>query len=435
MGCILMVVRSVLEGAISLRASSRVCAIIYQLAGYPPYEYPSHTTVQNFILRIGLYLLLGNRQRHDDWIWIADHSYSVGTVKVFVILGIRLSYFLTLRRPLQYQDLVVLALISVESSNGTVVSQQFDELAKQVGDPLAILSDSGSDLNKGTALFQATHGEVVLLYEIKHLTSRKVEKVMAADERWEQFRKDCCACANATRQSKLAHLKPPCPRAKARYMNIDREIRWGARALYVLDRVRAGKLNPRQQKRLTGEQVEAKLGWLDSYRDSLQHWEQLTLTSRQVISQVREHGYGTTTVAALKDLAQTTTAPTCREFVDDIILTVRPMCEAASPHSRFPSSSEVLESLFGKGKRLLAGHSSGTTNSLTGQLLAMVVCTATVTSSLIRDALTSCSIDRVRQWMRHNFTHSVNYSRRLDLIPTPEEEKLRKPQTPAIPNF
>ena len=86
---------------------------------------------------------------------------------------------------------------------------------------------------------------------------------MKADEIWDAYRQACCACANAVRQSKLGHLKPPKPPAKARYMNIDREVRWGARAVQILDRVRSGILNERQMQRLPLELMKAKFGWLE----------------------------------------------------------------------------------------------------------------------------------------------------------------------------
>jgi hypothetical protein len=122
-GTIVAMVRFVLEGSISMRGASRIGGIINNIVGRQPFEYPSHTTVQNFILRVGLYLLQRNSQRHNDWIWIADHTFSVGTLKVFVVLGIRWSHFISLGRPLQFRDLSVLLMLSVESSNGTVVEQ------------------------------------------------------------------------------------------------------------------------------------------------------------------------------------------------------------------------------------------------------------------------------------------------------------------------
>ena len=110
----------------------------------------------------------------------------------------------------------VLALLPVEQSNGTIVHSQFGDLAARVGVPRAVLSDHGSDLNKGVRLFQQDHPEVVSLYDIVHLTSRKIEKVLARDSQWGEFRKSCCECANAVRQSPVAHLKPPRPKTKAR---------------------------------------------------------------------------------------------------------------------------------------------------------------------------------------------------------------------------
>jgi hypothetical protein len=210
--------------------------------------------------------LLQQNAHHDDWIWIADHTYSVGTCKVFIVLGIRQSEFVALRRPLEQTDMEVLALLPGETSNGPLVCQQFGELAAEVGVPLAILSDAGSDLKKGVSLFQEEHPDVLPLYDIVHLTSRKVEKLMQADDRWEEFRQACCRCANAVRQSSLGHLKPPRPRTKARYMNIDREVRWGARMLWIFDRVQADQLNGRQRARLPRELVEEKFGWLNDFR-------------------------------------------------------------------------------------------------------------------------------------------------------------------------
>ena len=433
---IVSVMQLVLYASTSMRAASRSQAVINHLCGWPLYEYPSHTTVRNFLLRTGLYLLRQNtQQRADDWIWIADHTYSVGTRKVFLILGIRLSDFATLQEPLKQTDVQVLAMLTVETSNSQVVCQQFRELAKHVGVPLAILSDAGSDLKKGASLFQEDHNDLICLCDIVHLISRKVEKVMNSDDRWEEFRQACCRCAHAVRQSPLAHLKPPRPRTKARYMNIDREVRWGARTLQILDRVRSGELTAHQQARLPRELVEEKFGWLDGFRASIKSWEQISLTSQSVIHAVRQSGYGRETVAAVEQLASSTGDEVCRALNADIVKVIRPMSEAASRYDRLPSSSEVIESLIGKGKRLLSGTGSGTTNSLTMQLLAMVASTARLTPTLVREALANCSIKDLRDWSQSEFGRSLHYLRRLDLRPTTEEQNLRKLKPTAIPAF
>jgi hypothetical protein len=320
----------------------------------------------------------------------------VGTTKVFVVLGITLTDFQQLRRPLVHHDLEVLTLLPVEQSNGTIVHQQLTDLVGRVGVPLAVLNNASQ---------------------------------------WDEFRKACCQCANAVRQSTLAHLKPPRPKTKARYMNIDREVRWGARALRLLDRVREGNLKVRQQVRLPKGLIEEKFGWLDEYRSSLQQWEHLSLTARHVISEVRRHGYGSNTVLALETIVESTPDESSRQLVRQIIDDVQPMCDLSGRHGSLPASSEVLESLFGKGKRLLSGTSSGTTNSLTRQMLAMVTSTARITPTLVQNAVASCSVKNLLQWCSNNFKPSLHVTRREDLAPTEMVQKLRKPTAHAIPDF
>ena len=111
------------------------------------------------------------------------------------------------------------------------------------------------------------------------------------------------------------------------------------------------------------------------------------------------------------------------------------MCDISGRHGRLPASSEVLESLFGKGKRLLSGTSSGTTNSLTRQMLAMVTSTARITPTLVQKALASCSLKNLLRWSDENFRPSLHVTRRKDLSPTETEQKLRKPKPAAIANF
>ena len=430
-----MVVRCVIDAAISMRAAARVRGVVELLDDGCQDDAPSHTTVQNFLLRIGLWQLQRARPIRNDRIWIVDHTHSVGTLKVLIILSINQADFEQLRRPLRHHDVEVLALLPVEQSNGAIVHSQFNDLAARVGVPRAVLSDHGSDLNKGVRLFQEDHPEVVSLYDIVHLTSRKIEKVLARDSQWGEFRKACCECANAVRQSPVAHLKPPRPKTKARYMNIAREVRWGARALFLLDRVRSDSLTDRQRKRLPLELVESRFGWLDDYRDALNRWEPLTQTGRRVITEIRRHGYGPASMSALSSVASSVPEGPCRELVEQITQAVQPTSEASSVHGRLPGSSEVMESLIGKGKRLLSGRSQGTPQSLTRQLLAMVTSTVEITPEVVRSALSHCSIKNLRTWCATHFPPSLQVLGRTDLTPTPTEQKLRKPKPTATPNF
>ena len=433
--CILSVIRFVLDGAISMRAASRIMSICDVMIGKAGDDAPSHTTIQNFLLRIALYILQYLARRQSDWIWFADHTHSVGTTKCFVVVGIRLSVFQQLRRPLRHDDLEVLDLIPVEGSTGEIVFGQLKTLCGTYGVPLAFLSDRGSDLNKGVRLLQETYPEVIALYDIVHMVARLTEATLTKEAQWSEYGIACCACAHAVRQGNLSHLKPPRTKTKARYMNISQEVRWGARALQILDRVRSDKLNDRQRERLPKAVVEEKLGWLEKYRGSLKVWEKVTLMGQESIKIIRKEGYGTVALPLLREKLGQPEDAVSREFVKQLMDECTQQCEMASQYKSLPGTSEVLESLFGKAKRLLGGNSTGATNSLTSQLLAMVACTVKMTSELIRDGLATCRIKHLNKWREERFRPGTHWRRRADLCPTEEEQKLRNQQNAAIPNF
>lgn len=418
-----------------MRAASRITIIVNQFNGQDFVDAPSHTTVQNFLLRIGLYVLRYLVEHQSDWIWMVDHTHSVGTTKCFVVVGIRLSEYGKLHRPLQHDDLTVLDLLPVDQSNGEIVRDQLSPLCVKFGIPIAILSDRGTDLNKGVHMLQQAHPDVLLLYDVVHMVARMTEAILKNEPQWSAFSSASSHCAHEIRQSKISHLKPPRTKTKARYMNISQEIRWGARAILVLDRVRDGKVHERQRARLPKDLLETKLKWLDEYRDSLKAWEKISIMGQEVITTVRRLGYGMEAKRQLDEKLGIPDNKACREWVAQIMEEVTQQCMAASKHQSLPGTSEILESLFGKMKRLLAGNNSGTTNSLTAQLLAMVTCTVKLTPQLVRDAISTCRIKHLRAWCKERLNASTNWARRIDLSPTPEEQKLRNPICPAIPNF
>ena len=124
-------------------------------------------------------------------------------------------------------------------------------------------------------------------------------------------------------------------------------------------------------------------------------------------------------------------APSQR-LAEQIVEQVEPMCAAVGVHPKLPGSSEVLESLIGRGKQLM-GPTSG--NSLTKQVLAMATATTDLSADLIRSALASTSIKNIRQWCATHLPRSLQSLRREDLTHTTEEQNLRKQIPIAIPNI
>lgn len=431
----MLVLRMVIEGAVSMRAAARISGLICEFNGGHRFDGLSHATVQNYLLRVGLdQISNGTDESCSDRVWIMDHMIAAGSLKCFVIIGISAGKFARLERPLQHSDVEVLALIPTEISNGAVVESQLRELSDRVGVPQAILNDCGSDLKKGVELFQHDHPQTISLYDIVHLACRLIWKRMGKEDRFDQYRQACCQCANKLRQSSLAHLKPPRPKTKARYMNLDPEIRWGRRALWLLDRVRIGKLTTRQKERLDIQDVEAQLGWLEEYREELEIWTQLCEVGQASCTVVRRCGYSDRTVTELKAALGSSKTPVVQGLITEMALVVEQQCARCASHeSRLPGSSEVIESLIGKGKRLLG--TSQNNNSLTVQILSIAASTAKFSVTALAESLRRCRIGHVQTWIKDNIPRGIRATRSEDLTDPGIGTKLAQAQIATTPNF
>ena len=402
-----------------MRAASRISGLICEFNGGHQLDGLSHTTVQNYLLRAGLDQIEYSVETCSDRVWIMDHMIASGSLKCFVVLGISARSFASLDRPLQHGDVDVLALIPTEVSNGAVVNAQLSALAGRRGVPLAILSDCGSDLKKGVEIFQQAHPETISLFDIVHLVCRLIWKRIGKEDRFGEYRQACCRCANKLRQSPLAHLKPPRPKTKARYMNLDPEIRWGQRALWLLDRVQRGDLSARQKQRLDKQIVQEQLGWLADYRGELEVWAELCAIGQASCAVVRRCGYSEQTCEALQVSLGPGRTPAAQGLIADVVKVVAQQCDRSAIYPRrLPGSSEVIESLIGKGKRLLG--TSQNNNNLTGQILSIATSTIELSATTLRESLKRCRIKHVKAWVKENIIPGIHVARAEDLPdPTP----------------
>lgn len=429
-----LALKMVIEGAVSMRAASRISGLICEFFGGHRFDGLSHASVQNYLLRIGLDQMENAIEPCPDRIWIMDHMIAAGSLKCLIVLGIGADAFAKLDRPLEHRDVDVLTLIPTEVSNGEIVHDQLNELAGRRGVPSAILTDCGSDLKKGVELFRQAHPETISLYDIVHLASRLIWKRLNNEDRFGDYRQACCECANKLRQSPLAHLKPPRPKTKARYMNVTPEIHWGRRALWLLDRVRSGNLTDRQKERLDRKKVESQLAWLDEYREELDVWAQLCAVGQTSCTVVRRCGYSRTTVAELKTTLGLGGTPAAQELIAELVSVVEEQCDRCERHpTPLPGSSEVIESLIGKGKRLLG--TSQNNNSLTGQILSIAASTTRLTARTLSESLQRCRLGHVHTWSKANLKAGIHVARGEDLSAPGRGTKLAQFKILTTPNF
>lgn len=65
-------------------------------------------------------------------------------------------------------DVQLLAIEIMYSTKGELIEQKLTELSNKVGHPLQIVSDHGSDLERGIRLYKEKYPDVVYTYDVTH---------------------------------------------------------------------------------------------------------------------------------------------------------------------------------------------------------------------------------------------------------------------------
>jgi hypothetical protein len=393
----------VLSAAVSLRGASRVLELwstVFEL----PEAAPAWYTGRLWLLRVGYYKLTRPKAQATDWVWIIDHTIQLGVQKCLVILGVRLSALPPPGTCLRHEQVEPIALYPVQTSTGEVVYQQLTEAIAHTGVPREILSDGGSDLQAGVAQFQQAHPETQAIYDIKHKTALVLKHELAEEGLWKAFTQQAAQTKQRVQQTPLAFLAPPTQRRKARYMNVDILLRWGTTVLAYL-------AQPRQPGRgqVTAEQLAESYGWLQDFRAPLRDWGELLQIVDTTNQWVRSQGLYPGCAQALAPQV-TVLACTARgqRVAQHLLAFVETEAAKAAPQERFLGSSEVIESVFGKFKRLEQHQAH---SGFTGLVLAVGAMVSTTTQEVIQKALETVPTRQVRQWCQQHLGPSVQAQR------------------------
>lgn len=401
---ITLFVTLVLQAATSLRGASRVIATMSTFLQLPVTA-PSWYAGRLWLLRVGYYKLTRPKAQATDWVWIVDHTVQLGVEKCFVILGLRLSALPPPGQCLRHEDVEPIVLAPVTKSNGEVVYQQLEAAVEQTGVPREIIADHGSDLQAGVERFCRAHPETCSIYDIKHKTALLLKHELAQEAGWQEFTRLATQTKQQIQQTALAFLMPPNQRAKARYMNVDILVRWGLQTLAFLQ-------DPSQQTKAEVDPalLADKLGWLQDFQGSLQEWAALLRLIETAESFVRKQGLSRGCPRPLKTvlepLARTErTQRGCRQ----LLAFVTEEASKAKLRERLLGSSEVIESVFGRLKRIEATQAK---NGFTGLILCICAMVSTTTCEITQKALETVPTKSVLQWCRHQLGQSLQAKRK-----------------------
>lgn len=360
---------------------------------------PAHGAVRSWLLRLGCYALTCLLPR-GAWVWLIDHTVQIGACKLLVIVGCLLTDVPFGERPLRQTDLHLVHLALMEHSTQEAVAAELKRAMERTGVPRLIVSDQGSDLNGGVAQFQQQHPGAAHVHDLAHQAANVLKQRWQKDERWAEFGQRLAQAGAKLRQTREAHLRPPTVRPKARFMNVGPTLRFAGRVLRLLD----GPA-PRSTR------VEEEYGWLREYREALAGWTSEQLVAETAVRYVRRHGVGRESVAALETAwSEVTQTPGARDVAARLRTAVRIEGAQAALGESLVGSTEVLESTFGKQKRLEGSYAGDGFTSLT---LALGAVLGEWPEEEVRAALEAVPKKKAEGWAKRLLGTTVQTCRRL----------------------
>lgn len=418
---------------IGLRPAARALKIVAPCL--PDTKFPSANTVGLWLLRFGLAQLNRPKEIADDWIWLIDHTIQTGNGKVLVILGIRISDWNSKREAflaenpggkfsLHYEDLVPFLIKRVDTSTGADVCAELEMLTAATGiTPAYILSDQGADIRNGGQLYGALpQCDTVVVHDIAHATANALKRQLNKNETWNSFTSDANRFKTKIRQSALAFLMPPELKTKARWMNLQTLIDWSEpmeQFLKVPEKVFEAVVaseepaddsdaNGKRTAKINGltQAAKAKLGWLDEYRVSLSQWRIALLAVAIILNHVRNRGYHREAVSELR----VELAGIQGEMAGRVIEEVLDFVEEQSRHAKsgpILGSTEVLESLIGRGKQLQGKNKNG----YTGSVLGMAASMGKLTLETLEASLKEIKVADTIEWVKEHIGISIHSQR------------------------
>jgi hypothetical protein len=428
LGAIGWFIELVLSAPCSQRAAVKVVGWISRL--WPGWhQTPCANTGRNWLFRLGLYELTCPQEAADDWVWLVDHTVQLGQHKGLVVIGLRLGDWQADPRPLEHEDVRLLHLEPMEHSDGQAVRRELKKVIARTGVPRQIVSDGGADLKKGIELFRQAHPQTTHTYDITHKVACLLKKELETDPAWEQFITESNLARRGLALTSAGFLVPPALKTKARYMNLDSLVAWGRQALAYLKRLRR-----RRQKRaaaaVEARLIEARLKGLRRFRGRLTEWSNLLAVAQAAEHYVRHRGWHAAAEADLRRCLQPlATCARSRRLKKRLLQFAAEQAAAARPGERLIGSTEVLESLIGKYKRLQALHSA---HGMTQMILALGAIVGRRCGETVCRALTHITTRHVADWCRAHLGQTLQSRRHRAFPPEQNQHPITTTHDPSF---
>ena len=262
-----------LAKSVGLRGAERVLRLVFDWLGLEQ-DTPTRTAIRDWLQRLGIAELKQPLGPNEDLVILVDHSNQIGTEKVMVALGVNASALPEPGQALTHDHVRVLEVKPGSQWKTENMEQEYEELADRHGTPRAVLVDGAPELRDGAKCLENRRSDTIVLRDFKpshfkHRAANVLKSLLGNDERFQEVGGKIGTTRSAIQQTEMAHLTPPRPKQKARFMNLGSKIRWLTMIAWLL---RTPDATAREG--ISDERLREKLGWVEQYEEDIAVWQE-----------------------------------------------------------------------------------------------------------------------------------------------------------------
>lgn len=318
-------------------------------------EIPCYTTIENWTKKCGLkvYETAGESLKNTDYAEIVDESMMIGNEKLLLTLGVPAEHQ---GRPLESKDVSVLDIAVAKSWTGENIGLQLQKSVEKVGhDPIYVITDNASVMNKGVRCAQMIHH-----HDISHSLGMYLERAYKERADFKSYVKLMSNSKFKYNMTKTAYLLPPTQRTISRFINLSLWVKWSSKMLENYYRLNA-------EERKVFSFIPANASLIDEFHDVIQCVESIEYLCKH-------NGLSEKTVCEsrkaihkhlLNGNEQMINLGECiMEFLRKEVMLI------GKDEPAHNNSSDIIESIFGKYK---ARKSANKLNGVTSYILLLPI--------------------------------------------------------------
>lgn len=392
-----------LARSVGFRGAVRTLQVFFQWLGIDR-AIPGRTSIRNWLQRLGIDEMKQPLDSSESLVILVDHSNQIGTEKVLLVLGVNAAAMPEPGKALTHENVRVLEIKPGDSWKTADMEREYQALADHHGAPRAVLIDGAPELCEGAQCLKDQREDTIVLRDFKHYAANVVKSLIGNDERFKEVGGKIGSTRSAIQQTELAHLTPPSPKQKARFMNLSRTLAWLTMILWLLKHPEA-----KARQGISEERMQEKLGWVEEYADEIAVWQECQDVVSPSLTFINEQGLFRGASRELRavigdELQHGTSKELARRLIDFVAESEQLLREG----ERLPMSTEILESSFGLYKQLERQHSKSGFTSLLACLPALLKPT---TPERVMAAFARTSAEDVTAWTQEHFPSTVTSRR------------------------